>query len=980
MKAKTFTLIFTLLFLLLSNVAKAEDVTVNLNANNLASDEALKSVIDLTGKSDVNLVFSLEEGTTSLTDEQISRISQFVKNNWQTVTGIDLSSIESIKTLPNGTFQGADKLTSIKLPALTSLSSNLFTNCSSLNSLTIGEWSNEEEKVLEMEKIPAGCFQSCANLNHVYIEGVSKVEGWAFSGCTSMTKFPIQNFKEGAKVEVGSNAFENMKLSGELTLPEGITSIAGNCFGSCLELTSITFPSTVTTIDVTFDTNCTALTHIKVADGNTTYEAIKGILYKRDNGNLTLVRCPIANPEPIQIPSDKNITEIANQAFNGCLMKEITLNSNLKKIGENAFNNCTNLTSLTIPASVNDIATSFVNGCTSLATLMVEAGNTVYQTINKITYAKVIVKENGETKETKAVFRVPQAFEIENDGKLELPSEEGVTRIGTNAFEGVKKLKELSLPDNITTMADECFKGSGLETFHVPQHLTEEGFGLAPFSECSSLSKFAGENLDHFYVDDKGILYNKAQDKLFKVPNNYQPTADDGKFIIRHNIKEVQGCAFEGVSQIKEVDFAQGIKEVPHRCFYNAKSITKVLIPNSVTVIGQDAFMGSTVENVYMLTTTTKNAPKSQNGNFNSFYGVVGNFKIHLSDNSEYDNIIDNWANASNEFKSTATREADRQKEEQDSKDYGWYGLKQNNRLTEDIMHRALFENSENIAGFNGENENSVLNEKDEHNTLSATHYDYITLYRDFSGMKEDEYATLALPIDVTKATLVNAFGENTKIWEFTGRKDGTLNFNTVDIAAAADDEIIIKKGVAVLIRPEYKENSYLLQMNLGGENNDANAIALTESDETSYGKLEDQDLVKTTGNLNYVNGEKQDNVDFKYGFYATYQKKSFMEKGSYYMLSNGSFKYAVNRLWTKAFRGFIHGNDNAINGDANAPAKLSFDGFTTSIDEINIEGNDHQSYDIYNVNGQLVRKNATSTEGLSKGMYIMNGKKVIIK
>ena len=984
MKQRIIHFFLAVFFLLLGNVAKAEDVNVSLNAQMLASDDALKESIDLTGKTNANLIFSLDEGTTQLTDEQILRISKFAKDNWQTVTGIDLSNITSIETLPSRTFDGADKLTTIKLPALTSLSPNLFTNCSSLKNLTIGEWSNTEgNDGLEMETIPTGCFQGCSNLTHIYIKGVSAVEGWAFSGCTSMTEFPIKSIKEEAKVQIGSNAFENIPLSGNLTLPEGIVSVANNCFGSCLSLTAITFPATITDIDPAFDTNCQVLTHIYVNDGNKTYEAQDGILYKKNDGVQSLVRCPIANPEPIKIPANKNITEIAKEAFRDCKMQSITLNDGLKKIGENAFTNCKNLVSLTIPSSVTDIASSFVNGCDKLATLTVEVGNSVYETVNNITYAKISVKEGETTKESKAIFRVPEAITL-TDGKLNLSEVKGVTKVGNSAFEGVKELKELTLPDDITTLTDECFKNSGIETFNVPKHLTEEGFGLAPFSECNNLKEFKGENLDHFMIDERGILYNKDHNKLFKVPNNYVTIDNDGNFDIYHFVKEVQPCAFEGVRNIKVVNFAQGIKMLPHRCFYNAKSVEKVLIPNSITVIGQDAFMGSSVKEVIMLTTMNKTAPKSQNGNYNSFYGIARDFKVHLSDGSEYDNIISTWVSASENFKSDPSVQRlaaqDLTQEEQDSRNYGWYGLNQNNRLVADVKHRAIFENSEKIAGFDGEGEVSILNEKDKSNTLSATHYDYITLYRDFSGMKDDEYATLALPIDVTKATLVNAFGEGTKIWKFDGRKDGILNFNSVDLSQKNKSDIIIKKGVAVLIRPEYRENSYLLQMNLGGENTDANAIALTESDQTSYGKIDNSDIVETTGNVNYNNGTKYENVTFNYGFYATYQKKSFMEEGSYYMKTDGSFRYAVNKLWTKAFRGFIHGNDGAINGNDNAPAKLSFDGFTTSIDEINIDGNDHQNYNIYNINGQLVRKNATSTDGLSKGIYIVNGKKVIIK
>lgn len=976
MKLSTIQFYLALLFLLMCSMAKAEDVKVTLKADMLVSDEALSSAINLADKTDVKLIFSLDEGFTNLNDEQILRVSQFAKNNWQKVTGVDFSSITSLTTLPNSTFNGADRLTSIKLPALTKLSANLFTNCSSLTSLTIGEWSNTEgNDGLEMEEIPAGCFQGCSNLINLYFKGIKNIQGWAFSGCTSMTELPIKTIATKAKVSLGSNAFENTKFTGNLVLPEGIAYVEGNCFGSCLQLNKITFPSTIEKIDATFDNNCTALTHINVQVNNY-YEAINGILYKKKDGKLILTRCPIANPEPIIIPS--NVTEITEQAFLGCNMTSITLNEGLLKIGGNAFGNCKNLESLTIPKSTSDIASSFVNGCEKLATLTITAGNEKYETKDNITYAKISITED---KETKAIFRVPEAYTC-IDGKLDLSTVEGVTQVGNNAFEDCKNIKVLKLSDDITTIGDECFKNSGIETFYVPKHLTVEGYGLVPFSECNSLQAFAGEDLDNFTVDERGILYNKENTKLFKVPNNYKTINADGSFDIRHHIKEVQACAFEGAQQIKKVVFAQGIKELPHRCFLNAK-VEKVVIPNSITTICQDVFMGSEVKEVIMLT-TTQDAPHTQNNsNFNSFFGINADLKIHLSE--AYGNFKDAWVTASKDFKSApdVPRSEDGETdEEKDSRNYGWYGLNQANRLVEDVKHRAIFENSENIAGFNAEGEHNILNEKDKTNNLSAQHYDYITLYRDFSSMKGDEYATLALPVDITKATLKAAFGSNTKIWKFVGRKDKVIYFQSVDFndSSVADNEIIIKKGVAVLIQPEYKENSYLLQMNLGGEKStDVNAIDLSEDTQTSYG-TENKEIVTTTGNINIVNGVRQENVTFDYGFYATYQKKSFMEKGSYYMKTDGSFVYAVNSLWTKAFRGFIHGNDDAIGGEVSAPAKLSFDGFTTSIDDVNIDGNAYKSYDIYNINGQLVRKNATSTDGLSKGLYIMNGKKVIVK
>lgn len=989
MKSNKVYLFITTLLLLISSLAKAENVTVELTDDMLSADkqETFNTVlgIDLSGKSDVNLVFTLatDVNPESLTEKVLGFMAQYAKN--EHVTGFDMSGLTTVKTLPTRMFDGVSNLKTIKLPLLTSLSNNLFTNCSNLANLTIGEWSNTAENAgIEMAVIPAGCFQNCGNLKDLYFTNVERVEGWAFEGCTSMTVLPIKNCKEGVEVEIGQNAFNNTKLTGNIMLQEGITKINGSSFAACPEMTNITLPTTIKSVDPEFDINSVNLTHIKMAEGesNNSYITNNGILYAIHEGSLTVVRCPIANPEPIKIPqtiNEKAVTEIGGKAFHDCAMSKVELSEGLLKIGAAAFINCQKLTSLEIPTTVTSIATDFINDCTALAELKVKEGNTNYYTVNKVTYTKGV--KDGETQYYE-IFRIPEAAEFTNK-ELDLSGindSEHITSVGKNAFYGVKNVETIKLPDTITKLEDECFKACGLKTFYVPKSLTEEGFGTAPFSLCDNLTTFAPpsteKELDHFYVDEYGILYNKAHNKLFKVPNNYvlqyNVPGREGTFDIFHNIKEIQPNAFEGVKNIKIVNIAQGIKKLPLRCFYNAKSVEKVLIPNSVTEIGQDIFAGSGVKEVIMLTTTTT-APKSNNGNFNSFYGFNG--KIQISEG--YNNFKSEWVSASQNFKSAAETEEARKKEEEDCRNYGWYGLNQNNRLIEDVKHRAIFENSADIAGFNDENDNNILNDADKFNTLTAQHYDYITLYRDFSGMKDDEYSTLALPVDVTKATFIDAFGEKSKVWKFAGRKNKVLCFDKVDLSTLDNTDLVIKKGVAILIQPEYKENSYLLKMNLDGTNTDANAVDLTESQETSYNTV-NKDIVTTDGNYNIINGQIVEPVTFNYGFYATYQKKSNMPAGAYYMLKDGSFKYAVNSLWTKGLRGFIVGDDEA--GTTPAEAKISIEGFTTGIKDVVIDGQHFQPSNIYNTNGQLVRKNITSTEGLAKGIYIMNGKKVLIK
>ena len=62
--------------------------------------------------------------------------------------------------------------------------------------------------------------------------------------------------------------------------------------------------------------------------------------------------------------------------------------------------------------------------------------------------------------------------------------------------------------------------------------------------------------------------------------------------------------------------------------------------------------------------------------------------------------------------------------------------------------------------------------------------------------------------------------------------------------------------------------------------------------------------------------------------------------------------------------------------GDQPAMININLDGNATGIE--NIEQNQADICDVYNLQGQLIRKNATSLNGLAKGIYIVNGKKVV--
>lgn len=196
---------------------------------------------------------------------------------------------------------------------------------------------------------------------------------------------------------------------------------------------------------------------------------------------------------------------------------------------------------------------------------------------------------------------------------------------------------------------------------------------------------------------------------------------------------------------------------------------------------------------------------------------------------------------------------------------------------------------------------------------------------------------SIVLPFAVSKKQIAAQFGEGTVVAAYkdatVGERSTTLNFEVVEEMQA---------NVPYLIKPAQAGNTYTFQ-----------GVAIKPADNLEAGEGE----IMFVGN--YENGKQ-------------------LTEGNYFIDANRNLFYSANGTETmKAFRAIFVST-------AAAAAKTMFfsirgnSGETTGIEDVKTLAG--KTFDVYSIDGMLVRKNATSLSGLAKGVYVVNGKKYIAK
>lgn len=256
----------------------------------------------------------------------------------------------TVITIKESAFDTCTSLTTINLPnSITSIGDKAFYNCSNLSYIDIPN---------SITKINYMTFGSCSSLTSIIIPySVKTIGNSAFVGCRNLSSIQIPNSVK----TIGGSSFAKCSSLTAIDIPNSVTSIGGAAFSGCISLSKVVIPKSVIDIGNLIFRDCPEIKSIKVEKENNKYdsrEECNAII--ETETNTLIVGC-----KNTIIPN--SITTIGNSAFNQCSnLSSIIIPSTVSTIEHDAFTGCKGLSSITLPPSVKVIGDYAFFECTNL--------------------------------------------------------------------------------------------------------------------------------------------------------------------------------------------------------------------------------------------------------------------------------------------------------------------------------------------------------------------------------------------------------------------------------------------------------------------------------------------------------------------------------------------------------------------------------------------------------------------------------------
>lgn len=576
----------------LKHITVAEGGYFSVNGNYLLKNNGaeIHMVID---KTQLTGVVTIPEGVTTL-----GKVFAGTE-----ITGVVFPS--TLTTIEQYAFNNCKKLETVTVPCDT-IGTNAFSGCIALKSVTLAEG---------VTTVGARAFNGCTALATLNLpKSLTTITGTSLNNCTAVAEINVVeggvfSMKDGMLLKNGTEIVFALRvgLSGELTLPEGVTAIGEGAFDSCTEITSVKCPSTLKSIASNGFWGCKGLVSVTLPEGFTTL----GASAFDSCSNLETVNLPstletieasafnkCAKLKMVALPA--GLQKLGNKAFYGCAAMEgemtvpcsvgestfegctaltrILVKDGATTLGANAFKACTALESVSLPNTITSLSPSAFAGCTALTSLTIADGG-VYR-----------VSDGLICTATQIVGVMPYLA-----GEVTIP--EGITEIGAGAFSQNTRITAVKFPGTLTSVGQNAFyKCSALESVIIPESGVET-IGDNAFYSCTMLKtvtlpstlKSLGSNA---FSDCSALSTPVLPASLQTIGNSafWHCTGMTGTLTLPGSIVTYGNGVFNGCTSLEHVIMEDSVDpdhvKYASQMFYGCTGIQTIRLPENITTMG----------------------------------------------------------------------------------------------------------------------------------------------------------------------------------------------------------------------------------------------------------------------------------------------------------------------------------------------------------------------------------------------------------
>ncbi len=484
-----------------------------------------------------------------------------------------------------GLFSNLERLKSVKLPdSITKIEGGAFSRCTGLESVDLGTGvrfigSNDENNWEE------GAFSYCTGLKEIIIPGsVEEIGYQSFYGCTELRTLSVgagrigdYAFQDCSKLyslellegveEIGEYAFVCPALSGELLLPGTLKKIGGHAFTGCNRLAGdLIIPDSVTSIGKYAFSDCSGFVSLYLGDsletiGEGAFEDCSGFLgglafgeNVRTIGDKAFHNCRGMTGDLIISDS---VTSIGYYSFRYTAFTGLTLGRSVETIGNYAFEFVPLEGELVIPDSVKSIGYGTFENCSQLTSLtlgynLASIGDGAFRDCRNITSLYIDSKEIPYYSGCNELFRQITDFTIGSRTEA----------VSDGCFRDCTNLKgELVLPDCIRSIGEYAFSGC-TEITSLKLSANTERIGYAAFENCSGI---------------QGII--DIPDTVTEIFGNaFDGCSGFSSLIVGDGLTSMEANLFRNCSSLTAANLGRNLTTLKSSVFQNCSSLSSVTL------------------------------------------------------------------------------------------------------------------------------------------------------------------------------------------------------------------------------------------------------------------------------------------------------------------------------------------------------------------------------------------------------------------